>query len=140
MCISAKDNENRPSFIIALLLLRTKYQQGSIVSSLLAGRFFLRRRSRFLVGPSLSRMGNRPAFFVVRCQVLELDQHCYFNWPLPRAHNRNSPPRGRPCSCSILSTVIKSFQPDHIYPEVASHPVDSRFLLFWIFFFMYLTI
>ena len=37
--ISAKDDENRPSLILALLLLGLKYQHRKIVSSCLAGRF-----------------------------------------------------------------------------------------------------
>lgn len=107
--ISAKVYENQPSLSISSFAPVKKYQQGTIVSLYLAGRFFMRHRSRFLAGPSYTRMRNRPAFFVPgRCLV---------------RRNDSLPPRS-PCFCSIVPTVLKSIQPEirssgdlcHIFP------------------------
>ena len=66
LVISAKVYENQPSLSISSFAPVKKYQQGTIVSLYLAGRFFMRHRSRFLAGPSYTRMRNRPAFFMFR--------------------------------------------------------------------------
>ena len=69
--------------------------------------FLCRHGIRFLVGPSYSRMGKRPAFFVLGCHVVNLT-------PLPslnqgtasHAKNVYSLPPGPPCSLPIATIII----------------------------------
>ena len=56
--ISAKVRETQPGFYLFFLLLEVKCQHRSIVFSCLAGRIFVRFRSRFLARLIRSCMGN----------------------------------------------------------------------------------
>ena len=68
--ISAKEDVNRPSLNIALLLKNAKYSSKDHCVFVSCWAFLCRFLSGFLVGPTSSRMGMRPAFFVLgRCLV-----------------------------------------------------------------------
>jgi len=60
--ISAKEIVNQPSFKHALLLSKAKYTSKDHCVFVSCWAFLRRYESRFLAGPTISRMGNRPAF------------------------------------------------------------------------------
>ena len=72
--VSAKGNENPPS-LRNLLRLNLRNQHRKHCVFVFCWAFFRRFSRRFLAGPSLPRMGKRPAFFVLIGQVFELDRH-----------------------------------------------------------------
>ena len=108
LVISAKVRVNRPSINIALLLQRLEYQQGTIVSLCLAGRFSVRLWSRFLVGPTRTRMGSVRLFFVLGCHYFERDIHLHFNSDRCLVRRIVNSPEAAQCSCPIAPPVILS--------------------------------
>ena len=68
--ISAKDNENLPSLKKLFCSQKRNNPATDLSVFVSCWAFLCRFESRFLAGPSLSRAGNRPAFFVLRRRLV----------------------------------------------------------------------